>query len=180
MPLLMRLHKGTVMTEHMEPKSGSSSYLIVNPAGQQVITEQQPEWDAVSKASWESFPASNPPAWDRTSCGRAAGSSDAKPLAEGGVMQVEITDGDILIDAALLGELLDVKPAEVPTLMRAHAITSFCERGVDAHQGQFRLSFFYRNRRARLSVDTSGDILRRSVIDFGQRPLPRALHRSGE
>ena len=53
--------------------------------------------------------------------------------------------GDILIDAALLGKLLDVKPAEVPTLMRAHAITSFCERGVDAHQGQFRLSFFYRN-----------------------------------
>ena len=63
MPLLMNLHKGTVMTEHMEPKSGSSSYLIVNPAGQQVIAEKQPEWDTVSEASWESFPASDPPAW---------------------------------------------------------------------------------------------------------------------
>jgi hypothetical protein len=95
-------------------------------------------------------------------------------------MQVEIVDDDILVDAALLGELLDVTPAEVPTLMRAHAITSFCERGVDAHRGEFRLSFFYRNRRARLSIDTSGHILRRSVIDVGQRPLPRSLHSSGD
>lgn len=95
-------------------------------------------------------------------------------------MQVEIANGDILVDAALLCELLDIAPAEVPTLMRAHAITSFCERGVHAHQGELRLSFFYRNRRARLSIDTSGRILRRSVIDFGQRPLPRTLHRSGD
>jgi hypothetical protein len=95
-------------------------------------------------------------------------------------MQIDIADGEILIDAAVLGELLDVKPEEVPDLLRDHAITSLCERGVDAHQGEFRLSFFYRNRRARLSLDSSGRILRRSVIDFGQRPLPRALHRSGQ
>jgi hypothetical protein len=93
-------------------------------------------------------------------------------IAENRPAQVEIAGGDILIDAALLGELLDVVPADVPTLMRAHAITSRCERGIDAHQGEFRLSFFYRSRRARLSVDTSGRILRRSVIDFSQRRLP--------
>jgi Family of unknown function (DUF6522) len=50
-------------------------------------------------------------------------------------MQVEITDGDILVDAVLLGELLDIEPAEVSKLMRAHAITGHCERGVDAHRG---------------------------------------------
>lgn len=94
-------------------------------------------------------------------------------------MQVEIANGDILVDAVLLGELLGIAPVEVPPLMRAHEITSFCERGVDAHEGEYRLSFFYRSRRARLSVDTSGHILRRSVIDFGQQPLPRALHNSG-
>ena len=95
-------------------------------------------------------------------------------------MQVEIANGDILVDARLLGELLHIPPAEVPTLMRTCAITSVCERGVDAHQGEYRLSFFYQNCRARLSVDTAGHILRCSVIDFGQQPLPRALHRSGD
>ena len=94
-------------------------------------------------------------------------------------MQLEITEAEILVDAALLGELLDIVPAEVPGLMRRRAITSFCERGIGADDGTFRLSFFYRNRRARLSVDTTGRILRRSVVDFGQRPLPRAMRRSG-
>jgi hypothetical protein len=98
----------------------------------------------------------------------------------GGLMQVEITDGDILVDAVLLGELLDIGPAEVSKLMRVHAITGRCERGVDANQGQYRLSFFYQNRRVRLSVDSSGHVLRRSIIEFGQQPLPRALHSSRE
>ena len=101
-------------------------------------------------------------------------------IAESRPAQAEIADSDILIDAALLGELLEITPADVPTLMRAHAITSLCERGVDAHQGEFRLSFFYRSRRARLSNDTSGRVLRRSVIDFGQRKLPRTLHNPGD
>jgi hypothetical protein len=100
--------------------------------------------------------------------------------AKDGLPQIEIVDGDISVDAALLGELLKVVPAEIPALMRAHAITSFCERGVDADQGEFRLSFFYQNRRVRVNVDTAGRILRRSIIDFGRHPLPRALHRSGD
>jgi hypothetical protein len=94
-------------------------------------------------------------------------------------MQVEIDDKTISVDASVLGELLQVPPGDVPALMREHAITSICERGIDAHEGELRLSFFYRNRRARLSVDGSGQVLRRSIIDFGDRPLPRALHRRG-
>ncbi len=91
-------------------------------------------------------------------------------------MQVEINEKTILVDAALLGKLLDVLPGDVPALMRKHAITSICERGIDRHEGEFRLSFFFRNRRARLSVDASGQILRRSIINFGERPLPGDLH----
>jgi hypothetical protein len=94
-------------------------------------------------------------------------------------MQVEINDKTISVDATLLGELLEVLPSDIAALMREHAITSVCERGIDAHEGEFRLSFFYRNRRARLSVDGSGQVLRRSIVDFGDRPLPRALHSQG-
>ncbi len=32
------------------------------------------------------------------------------------LMQVEITNGDIVVDAVQLGELLDLQPAEVPVL----------------------------------------------------------------
>jgi hypothetical protein len=92
-------------------------------------------------------------------------------------MQVEINDKMVLVDATLLGELLDVLPSDMPALMREHAITSVCERGIDTHEGEFRLSFFYQNRRAQLSVDASGQVLRRSIINFGDRPLPKALHR---
>lgn len=95
-------------------------------------------------------------------------------------MQIEITNGEILVDAALLAKMLAIGSAEVPALMQTRAITSICEKGVDVHQGQYRLSFFYQNRRARLNVDRSGQILRRSIIDFGQRPMPRVLHSPGD
>ncbi len=95
-------------------------------------------------------------------------------------MKVEIHGEEIVVDAQLLGELLDIPPAEVPALMRERSITSICERGVDAHVGQYRLSFFYRNRRARLSIDHYGHILNRSSIDFGERQLPASMHRSGD
>jgi Family of unknown function (DUF6522) len=85
-------------------------------------------------------------------------------------MQVEINDKVILVDATLLGELLDVLPSDVPALIREHTVTSVCERGIDTHEGEFRLNFFYRNRRARVSVDGSGRVLRRSIVNFGDRP----------
>jgi len=92
---------------------------------------------------------------------------------------IEFIDDTFLVDAALIGQLLHVPAARVPALMREGQITSACERGIDEHEGQFRLTFFYRNRRARLSADPTGRILRRSVIDFGDQPIPDALHRTG-
>ena len=92
-------------------------------------------------------------------------------------MKVEVADGgEIVVDAALVGGLLNLSPEAVPELMRGNAITSICERGVDDHEGQYRLSFFYANRRARLSIDGAGNVIRRSVIDFGDVALPRQLH----
>jgi hypothetical protein len=51
------------MILHVEPGSGGSSDLVVSPADKRAAQQKQPEWDAVSEASWESFPASDPPAW---------------------------------------------------------------------------------------------------------------------
>lgn len=85
-------------------------------------------------------------------------------------------NNDIEIDAALVGELFNVPPTEVLALLKARAITSVCERGMDEHEGETRLNFFYGNRRARVSLDRNGKVIRRSVIDFGERPMPRRSH----
>jgi hypothetical protein len=90
-------------------------------------------------------------------------------------MSVEIVNGDLLIDAKLLSELLAIPVEDVAPLMRDLAITSVCEKGTDIHSGEFRLTFFHSNRRARLRIDSTGHIIQRSVIDYGGSPMPR-LH----
>ncbi len=93
-------------------------------------------------------------------------------------MQVERTDETFSVDASLVSELLKVPPSTVHPLMRRNEITARCERGEGEHAGQYRLTFFYKGRRARLSVDASGRIVRRSVVDFGDR-LPAAPREAG-
>ncbi|HVV43085.1 MAG TPA: DUF6522 family protein [Nitrobacter sp.] len=87
---------------------------------------------------------------------------------------VEVHHDTFVVDAALVGELLRLPASRVQDLMRSGRITSACERGIDEHAGEFRLSFFYRNRRARLSTNLEGRVLRKSAIDFGDRPIPDA------
>jgi hypothetical protein len=82
---------------------------------------------------------------------------------------IEFGDDTFVVDAALIGEMLHVPAASVSGLMREGRITSACERGIGDDEGEFRLSFFYRNRRARLTTDAAGRLLRRSAIDFGDR-----------
>lgn len=84
---------------------------------------------------------------------------------------VDIRDDTFMVDAALIGELLGLSASRVPLLMRRGEITSVCERGFEEHAGEFRLSFFYSNRRARLSTDLEGRILRKSIVAFADRPL---------
>lgn len=69
---------------------------------------------------------------------------------------VEYSDNTFLVDAVLIGQLLHVPAAHVPALMREGKVTSACERGAGEHEGEFRLTFFYRNRRARLATDSAG------------------------
>lgn len=94
-------------------------------------------------------------------------------------MRLERNLDGFAIDALLLSELLNVSPADVQDLMRKREVTSLCERGEGEHEGQYRLTFFYKGKRARLNVDESGEVIRRSVIDFGDRPLPPTIHKAG-
>jgi hypothetical protein len=92
---------------------------------------------------------------------------------------IEFSDNTFVVDAALIGELLHIPASRVPALMREGKITSACERGVDEHDDEFRLTFFYGSRRARLGTDPTGRIFRRSVVDFGDRPIRDALLPAG-
>lgn len=94
-------------------------------------------------------------------------------------MKLDREERGFTIDALLLGELLNVPPSDVQALMRRNEITSLCERGEGEHEGNFRLTFFYKGRRARLNVDEAGTIVRRSIVDLGERPLPVAAPRPG-
>ena len=87
---------------------------------------------------------------------------------------IEIQNGTIQIDASVLGQALGLEPSRVPELLRTGEITSRCEQGIDEDEGRYRLVFFHAGRRLRLVVDTTGQILQRSVINYGTRPRLRA------
>ena len=89
-----------------------------------------------------------------------------------GKAAITIDDGAVEIDASIVGAGLGLEPQEVLGLMRANAITSVCEHGVDDDAGRYRLTFFHKGRRLRLIIDDCGRVVRRSTIDFGDRPLP--------
>jgi Family of unknown function (DUF6522) len=93
--------------------------------------------------------------------------------------EVEIQDGVMQIDAGIIGRDLGLEPFEVRRLMHEGKLTSRCERGVDEDAGRYRLTFFHENRRLRLITDRAGRIIRRSLIDFGDRPPAARLHTRG-
>lgn len=89
-------------------------------------------------------------------------------------LAVEFENGEISVDARVIGKSLDLDPPTVLTRMREGAITSLCERGVDEDAGHYRLTFFHKSRRCQIVVDRDGRIVRQSTLDFGDRPLPRS------
>jgi Family of unknown function (DUF6522) len=89
---------------------------------------------------------------------------------------IAIQDGAIEIDASIVAQGLELEPSSVQAMMRAGEITSSSERGVNEDAGRYRLTFFHKSRRFRLVVDELGTIIQRSIIDFGDRPLPARMH----
>lgn len=79
-------------------------------------------------------------------------------------MKLTPQNGGFVIDAADLGPLLNLPPAEVPALMAAGKITNRFEEGRDADAGRFRVTFLYRNMRLRFTVNATGEVLAQSLI----------------
>jgi hypothetical protein len=93
--------------------------------------------------------------------------------------KVEFDDDSIQVDAAVIAEGLGMALPHFRAEMQAGRITSVVERGVEADLGRHRITFFSAHRRFRLIVDQHGLILQRSVLDFGETPLPASVHRGG-
>src|SRR3990167_7646365 len=87
---------------------------------------------------------------------------------------IKIDDGAVEIYASIVGAGLGLEPQEVLSLMRANAITSVCEHGVDDDAGRYRLTFFHKGRRLRLIVIDGGRVVRRSSDCFCRSPLARS------
>ena len=89
--------------------------------------------------------------------------------------KIEIGLGSLHINASVIAQGLALEPSLVQAMMRKGEITSLCERGMNEDAGRYRLTFFHKSRRFRLIVDRSGTVIRRSIVDFGDRPLPAAM-----
>jgi Family of unknown function (DUF6522) len=59
---------------------------------------------------------------------------------------VEFEEGTLRIDAAVIGQGLNVEPSLVQVRMREGKITVLCEHGIDEDAGLYRMTFFYENR----------------------------------
>jgi hypothetical protein len=86
--------------------------------------------------------------------------------------QVAFENGSVVVDAATVASALRLDVKRLQDLIRAGQIVTVCETGVDEDAGTWRLTFRLPNRRLRLVVDASGRVLRRSVINFGDRTMP--------
>ena len=94
---------------------------------------------------------------------------------------IEIADSAraFTVPAETIAAGLKLEPADVQPLLKAGAIASSVEAGVDEDFGTFRLTFSTRHRRLRLIIDALGDVVARSVLDFGSQPLPPGTRRPG-
>jgi hypothetical protein len=79
----------------------------------------------------------------------------------------------IEIDALTIADAFDIHPSLLQQRIRDGALTTRCERGVDLDEGRYRLTFFTKRRRLRLIVDAAGNVLQRSLINFGELACTR-------
>jgi Family of unknown function (DUF6522) len=129
--------------------------LRTNAASDLSVQPQAPEPAAVPNSSGE---ASTPPASQQA--------HEDMPIVHAST--VEFGTDAIYVDAALIADGLGLDPASVPAGMRIGEIKVACERGIDADDGLYRLTFFRPGHRVRLVVGPDGQVRQRSSIAFGK------------
>jgi hypothetical protein len=85
---------------------------------------------------------------------------------------IELQEDGIQIDATVVAEGLKIEPALLLERIRDGKITTLYERGVDEDEGRHRLTFSSEKRRFRILVDSEGNVLQCSAIDFGDPDFP--------
>lgn len=77
-------------------------------------------------------------------------------------MKVTLTTDGATVEAADLGPLLGLDPADVPAKMRSGEITSQSEEGAGEDAGRTRLTFWYGGFRVRITCDQTGNVVKTS------------------
>ncbi len=85
-------------------------------------------------------------------------------------MKIDLTTDMPTIDAADLGPILGLAPAQVPALMRSGDITSMFETGEGEDAGRVRLTFFHAGKRVRFTCDQDGTVLSTIKTPIGPQP----------
>ncbi len=83
-------------------------------------------------------------------------------------MAIEMNNGQPVIDARDLGDLLGLEPSEVQAKMRQGEITSKYETGQDEDAGRLRLTFYHNGKRVRLTCTDDGKVI--STVRTDARP----------
>lgn len=86
------------------------------------------------------------------------------------MIALELAEGAISIDAALIAPDLNLDPPGVLEAIRTGHLTALCEQGIAEDAGRFRLTFYHANRQLRVIVDQQGRVLERSAARL--RPQP--------
>ena len=85
---------------------------------------------------------------------------------------IKIADGAYQVEASVIAAGLDIDTDRVVVLLRSGEITSKSEQGIGEDAGFHRLTFYYGNRRFRVIIDETGQIVRGSTVNFGALGRP--------
>lgn len=92
---------------------------------------------------------------------------------------IKFDERAIEVDVTIVAKGLKISPSLVQEGMNEGRITTLCEQGIEDDEGRYRLTFFSGNRRFRLVVDQTGNVIQSSAVDFGERGLPASARKPG-